>query len=79
MSTVVMMLLAISSTLMMSAATSSSFFVLRIRPSGRSSVSPGSPFTSGITATPVSKPERPSASFGNTIIAAASIITGLSC
>ena len=39
----------------------------------------GSPLTSGITATPVSNPERPSASFGNTIIAAASIISGLPC
>ena len=68
-SIVVTMLLATSITLMMSAAAVSSFRVLRMRPRGRVSVSPASPLTSGITATPVSKPERPSASFGNSSIA----------
>ena len=40
---------------------------------------PASPLTSGITATPVSKPERPSASFGKSSSANASIISGLPC
>jgi hypothetical protein len=61
---------------MMPAAVRSSFFVFRIRPSGFSSVSVASPRTSGITATPVSKPDRPSASFGNRMMAIAPIITG---
>ncbi len=64
---------------MMSAAVRSSFFVFRIRPVGCSSVSVGSPLTRGITATPVSKPERPSASFGKSRAARAIIITGLPC
>ena len=64
---------------MMSAAVRSSFFVLRIRPSGASSVSVGSPSTSGMTATPVSNPDRPSASFGNRMIAIAPIISGSPC
>ena len=51
---------------MITAAVVSSFFVPRIRPVGFSSVSSGSPSTCGMTATPVSKPERPSASFGKT-------------
>ena len=42
----------------------SSLRVLRMRPAGRAGSSPGSPRTSGITATPVSKPERPRASLG---------------
>ncbi len=71
--------LPMSSTVMMSAAVRSSFLAFRMRPAGSAGSSPGSPFTSGITATPVSKPDRPSASFGNTIRAAASIITGLPC
>ena len=51
---------------MITAAVVSSFFVPRIRPAGCSSVSPGSPSTCGMTATPVSKPDRPSASLGKT-------------
>ena len=54
-----------SITLMISAAAVSSFFVLRIRPCGFRSVSSASPRTSGMTATPVSNPDKPSASFGN--------------
>ena len=61
-----MKLLAINSTLMISAAAKSSLFVLRMRPRGFASVSFASPLTSGITATPVSNPESPSASFGKT-------------
>ena len=61
-----MKLLATSMPLIMSAATMSSFFVLRMRPRGFSSVSFASPLTSGITATPVSNPESPNASFGKT-------------
>ena len=49
-----------SITLMMSAAVSSSFFVLRIRPGRPSAL----PLTSGMTATPVSKPDSPRASLG---------------
>jgi hypothetical protein len=54
---------------MMSAAVRKSFFVLRILPAGSSSVSPTSPRTSGITATPVSNPDSPSASLGNRMTA----------
>ena len=36
-----------------------------------------SPSTSGITATPVSNPDRPSASFGNTSSATSSIVIGI--
>ena len=61
---VVTKLLPISITLMISAAVASSFFVLRIRPSGAPSVSVGVAATSGMTATPVSNPDSPSASFG---------------
>ena len=64
---------------MISAAVRSSIFVWRIRPAGFSSVSEGSPFTSGMTATPVSNPDNPRASFGNRIAAIANIITGLPC
>ena len=53
-----------SSTVMMSAAVRSSFLVFLMRPIGRAGSSPGSPFTSGITATPVSNPDKPSASLG---------------
>ena len=73
------MVLAMSSTLMMSAAVESSFFVFRILPAGLSSVSVMSPRTSGMTATPVSKPESPSASFGKRITAIAAIMAGLPC
>ena len=51
---------------MISAAVSSSLRVLRMRPARRvGRVAAARPCTSGITATPVSKPERPRASFGN--------------
>ena len=61
----VTMLLVIRKTLMISAAVVSSLRVLRIRPVGLGSACrPGRPCTSGITATPVSKPDSPSASFG---------------
>ena len=66
--------------LMMTAATVSSRLVPRMRPSGRGLVSSeASPRTCGITATPVSKPDRPSASFGNTISAMPIITRGLLC
>ncbi len=74
---VVTTLLRMSITLMMAAAPVSSFFVLRMRPAGCSGVSVGSPLTSGITTTPVSKPERPSASFGNRKSATSTIIIAL--
>ena len=76
-SSVVTTLLVMRNTLMISAADVSNFFVLRIRPSGFRSVSPGSPLTSGMTATPVSKPDRPRASRGKTRSATATIIMGL--
>ena len=53
--------------LMISAALVSSRRVPRMRPAGLLGVSEGSPCTKGITATPVSKPDRPRASFGKTI------------
>ena len=56
----------ISITDMISAAVVSSFFALRMRPVGSASVSLASPLTSGMTTTPVSNPDRPSASAGNT-------------
>ena len=55
-----------SITLMMSAAVVSSLRALRIRPVGASWVSVGSPATSGMTTTPVSNPDRPSARAGKT-------------
>ena len=45
----------------------------RIRPVGSSSVSSASPLTRGMTETPVSKPERPRASFGKSSIATITI------
>lgn len=63
-SRVVISLLAIRNTLIMSAAHNSSRWVWRMRPAGFCSVSSGLPLTSGISATPVSKPDKPSASFG---------------
>ena len=74
-----MILLPTSATLMISAAVASSLFVLRILPIGFASVSPASPRTSGMTATPVSKPESPSASFGNRSRTKTTIIAGLPC
>ena len=72
MSSVVTKLESSSITLMIAAAVSSSFRVLATRPFGAPcflgscprSASP--PSISGITVTPVSKPERPRASFGKT-------------
>ena len=61
---------------MVTAATVSSLRVLRMRPAGRSGSSSASPRTSGIMPTPVSNPESPSASSGNTTTAAASMENG---
>ena len=44
---------------MIAAAVVRSLRVSRTRPTGRSSVSPGSPLTRGMTATPVSNPDNP--------------------
>lgn len=64
---------------MMSAAVVSSVRVSRMRPTGFFSVSSASPWTWGITATPVSKPDRPSARRGKTSSATATIMIGLPC
>ena len=64
---------------MISAAVGSSLRVLRMRPAGCSGVSVGSPWTSGMTATPVSKPDRPSASLGKSSRATPIITSGLPC
>ena len=64
---------------MIAAATASIRFVPRIRPAGSASVSPASPCTCVITATPVSKPDMPSASLGNTSRDSATIISGSPC
>ena len=64
---------------MMQAAAVSSFLVLRIRPAGRSGSSLGSPSTWLITATPVSKPDMPSASLGKRVRATAIISATLPC
>ena len=65
---------------MITAATVSSRLVPRIRPR-RSFLRVGVRHrcTWGITATPVSNPDRPSASWGNTISATATIMTGSPC
>ena len=63
-------------TLMMNAAVPSSFCVLAMRDWRISSGVLPSPRTSGMTATPVSKPERPSASFGNMTSDITTIISG---
>jgi hypothetical protein len=47
------------------------------RPVGDFASSPGSPFTNGITATPVSNPDRPRASLGNKSSATPTISSGL--
>jgi hypothetical protein len=70
---------AIRNALMMIAADVSSRVAPRIRPAGFSGVSVGEPEICGITATPVSKPERPSASFGKTINAMPTMTRGLPC
>jgi len=66
-------------TLMMSAAVVSNLRVSVIRPRSWSSVSAESPRTWGITATPVSNPESPSARRGKTSSATATMATGLPC
>jgi hypothetical protein len=64
---------------MMIAAVSSRRFAPRIRPAGSPGVSPGAPVICGITATPVSNPESPSASFGNTMSAIPTMTSGFPC
>ncbi len=71
--------LKMSRTLMMRAAVVSSLWAPRIRPSGFFSVSVGSPLICGITATPVSKPDMPSASFGNSSRATPTMAKTLPC
>ncbi len=66
-------------TLISTAAAVRSRLVPRIRPVGRASVSVGSPPTCGITATPVSKPDMPSASLGKTISETPIMARGLPC
>ncbi len=61
---------------MIAAAAVSIRRVPAMRPSGRSSVSSSRPRTSGITDTPVSKPDRPSASFGKTMSATPTTSSG---
>ena len=72
-------LVMIRKTLMMIAAVVRSRRVLRMRPSGRRGSSPGSPVTSGITETPVSKPERPRARRGKRRSAIPTIASGFPC
>ena len=62
---------------MIDAATVSSLPVLRMRQTGWAGSSSGQPSTSGMTTTPVSKPERPSASRGKRKIAVSAMATGL--
>jgi hypothetical protein len=64
---------------MISAAVVSSFFPLRMRPFGCDGLSSGSPATSGRTATPVSKPDNPSARCGNRSRATTIILPTLPC
>ena len=61
---------------MVSAAVVSSRRAPAMRPAGSCSVSVGAPRTSGITATPVSNPDSPSASLGNTSSATPTITSG---
>ena len=63
--------------LMMIAAVVSRRFVPRMRPLGTPSASVFPPVICGITATPVSNPDRPSASFGNTMSAIPTTTNGL--
>ena len=77
MSTVVAKLLVMRKPLMIRAAVISSLRVLRIRPRGRSGLSWGSPRTRGITATPVSNPDRPRAYLGKTTSATATMARGV--
>ena len=62
---------------MMMAAVVSSLCAPRIRPTGWLGSSSGLPLICGMTATPVSKPERPRASFGNTSSATPTTRNGL--
>ena len=64
---------------MISAAVVSSLRALRMRPVGSAAVSAGSPLTSGITTTPVSNPDRPSASAGKTSSDAPITASGEEC
>ncbi len=66
-----------SITVMIKAAVRRSFLVLRMRPFGYRGSSSGSPLTSGMTATPVSKPESPRASLGNNRSASPIMTSGL--
>ena len=66
----------ISMTDMISAAVVSSFLVFRIRPVGSAALSVASPLTRGMTTTPVSNPDRPSASAGKTSSEAPSTASG---
>ena len=61
---------------MVSAAVVSSLRAFRMRPVGSAIVSDGSPSTSGMTTTPVSNPDRPSARAGNTSRDAPSTASG---
>ena len=69
------MLLPMRSTLMISAAVRSSFLRVADAPVRAHRIVAGSPFTSGITATPVSKPEKPERQLGKQTSGATSIIT----
>ena len=62
---------------MVRAAENKSLRVLRMRPWGRAGSSPFEPWTSGITDTPVSKPESPRARRGKRRRATPSIAQGL--
>ena len=64
---------------MIRAAVVSSLRVSRIRPAGSRGVSVASPRTCGMTATPVSKPDMPSASLGKTSSATPTIASGEEC
>ncbi|MCY1236597.1 hypothetical protein D9M72_492600 [compost metagenome] len=70
---------AMRNPLMIRAAVVRSLCAPRIRPSGFASVSSGLPWIWGMTATPVSKPDRPRASLGKTSSAMPIITSGLPC
>ena len=72
-----MKLVATRKTLIVTAAVVSSRRVPRMRRSGRPGASDASPWICGMTATPVSNPERPSASFGKTSSASPTATSGL--
>ena len=77
MSSVVTRLLEISITLMIDAASVSSLPVLRMRHAGCRGSSVAQPLINGMTTTPVSNPDRPSASRGKRKIAVSAMATGL--